>query len=1636
LTTENLTVYNISTYDSDGNLVWERNWSVSNMSGEYAEGVAIDSYDNIIVGGEMFLNDSSIKYGWHIEKLQQVYAYERNFSTMGIYEWNVSCNKTGYDTLNTSDTVTISSPNVPPTQLKPVLNSTFGTNLTTENLTVYNISTYDVDGDRVKNIYNWKRDGDSATILNMPFEGGSTSGTSENNGTTRDYSGYNNNGTVINATWNSTGGYDRFGAYSFDGIDDYINLGNGSLGPKLNRTIAMTLSVWINTRDIPSGSDYKYVFDTQRGSNSGLSMYLSDSLLNVVSHCSDSDGSTQLSLDYTITDVWQHFVAVADFENEEIILYQNGTYLGTLPATCTPGYYDYYGQTKEDFIGVASPGTGSFFNGTIDEVQVYLHAMLAERVKMIYENRTNIVLSEETGFDDTFQACITPNDGYQDGATNCSNNLTILDVRCGDRITRDVNLTQDLTQTGSGTCIIIEGNNITLDCNGYTIRGDDNGYGISTENNNSLIKNCIISNFSSGVYLRSGSMNNNITNTTLFDNDQYGIWVEGSNYNTISNCTFNSSSPSNPDTSRGVFLNGNNYNTIISSIFSDVTDYSIYAQNSNYLKILNSTFLKEGIRIEDISDNVDIINNTITPSAGTGIYSGGINRNNMIISGNFIESNDGYSSINLTDVQDVEIYNNIINRSGFGSADFGIRINEDNARAHIHNNIIRNYGRAAIVIEFGDYSRIENNTIYHGMESASAGIYLWGSNEVSNNLTGNNITNSTYGIRIESSTSDNLIYNNYVANNSINALDASSGANHWNTTYDCSGSKNIISGNCIGGNYWGNNYTGYDLNGDGIGDSHLSYTSGGNINSGGDYLPLSNNQNNLPTQLIPILNSTFGTNYTSENLTVYNISTYDADGHIVKNIINWKKDGIPLMVLNLPFEGGSSSNYTRDYSNYSNDGTVVNAVWNSTGGYDGKGSYYFDGDNDYINLSSVPEAKGSPYYSFAMWLKTRNNTQTQTVLSKDTLFVQLIDNQLKLSGVSDISSTDFMDIDEWTLLTVTYNYTHIATYKNGTLDYVASCGSGICALPNSDDPVLIGEYVLSSWNGSIDEFQVYNITLSSEQIKAIYENRTDLIVSQELSDGDNWSACITPNDGYQDGDTDCSNNVTIFQPNTQPTQLQPVLNSTFGTNLTTENLTVYNISTYDSDGDPVKNIINWYKNGNSTSILNMPFENEFTYPWSLRDYSSYENNATQNSGASWNATGGYDGRGAYEFNDGYLSIAYDDSLLIGGENFSVRAYVKVNDLADAPFPIVGIWGGSDPLRSYLLNIGVDGVQRFLQFYVHDGAGFDRLRYNVTDLVSAGRWYHFAATFNVNTKNATLYMNGSVVNSTLFSRVPQDSSDSVDIGAQNGVGQLMTGTIDEVMVYDSLLSPEQISAIYNNRTDLIVSQQTSGGEVWQACITPNDGYEDGLTNCSNNVTIYKLDCGDTITEDTNLTEDLTNCAGDGLVIGADNITLDCKGYSIMGDLSGVTDYGIDNSAGYDNITVKNCNISKFYDGIHHINSGNHTVVNNTFFNNDHAHVVIGAVANKCDNSLVENNNFKGNYSISDWVTDYGVSVNGGDYHKILGNNFSGHRVNSIFMNGVDNSLADGNFINFSTSGSFYSNEDIHIRGSSLYNNISN
>ena len=82
------------------------------------------------------------------------------------------------------------------------------------------------------------------------------------------------------------------------------------------------------------------------------------------------------------------------------------------------------------------------------------------------------------------------------------------------------------------------------------------------------------------------------------------------------------------------------------------------------------------------------------------------------------------------------------------------------------------------------------------------------------------------------------------------------------------------------------------------------------------------------------------------------------------------------------------------------------------------------------------------------------------------------------------------------------------------------------------------------------------------------------------------------------------------------------------------------------------------------------------------------------------------------------------------------------------------------------------------------------------------------------------------------------------------------------------------------------------------------------------------CGDTVTTDTTLDSDLVNCPNNGIIIGADNITLDLNGHTIDGNgmpvdpcPEGATcDVGVDNSAGHSGVTVEGGSIRQFSVGV--------------------------------------------------------------------------------------------------------------------------
>ena len=73
------------------------------------------------------------------------------------------------------------------------------------------------------------------------------------------------------------------------------------------------------------------------------------------------------------------------------------------------------------------------------------------------------------------------------------------------------------------------------------------------------------------------------------------------------------------------------------------------------------------------------------------------------------------------------------------------------------------------------------------------------------------------------------------------------------------------------------------------------------------------------------------------------------------------------------------------------------------------------------------------------------------------------------------------------------------------------------------------------------------------------------------------------------------------------------------------------------------------------------------------------------------------------------------------------------------------------------------------------------------------------------------------------------------------------------------------------------------------------------------------CGLTLTESTKLNGDLVGCAGDGIIVAADNVTIDLNGYSIVGFRNERT-AGI-RAKGVSNLTIRNGTVAAFERGVY-------------------------------------------------------------------------------------------------------------------------
>ena len=190
-------------------------------------------------------------------------------------------------------------------------------------------------------------------------------------------------------TWKD-GAIGKFGAsIKFDGSDDYVSMGTGTVSTLVNNSTAVTTALWVKLNSIPtSGNQFQLVGSAidsvAAGANDIKIIHTGVVSIGGRSVSGDSHQSTASTISLT-PGQWYHIVQISDFTNDQLRLYINGTLNKTQSVSFGNSNFTKGTPSTTDQIGNYS-GQSRYLNGQIDDVRIYNYALTATQIKQLVNN--------------------------------------------------------------------------------------------------------------------------------------------------------------------------------------------------------------------------------------------------------------------------------------------------------------------------------------------------------------------------------------------------------------------------------------------------------------------------------------------------------------------------------------------------------------------------------------------------------------------------------------------------------------------------------------------------------------------------------------------------------------------------------------------------------------------------------------------------------------------------------------------------------------------------------------------------------------------------------------------------------------------------------------------------------------------------------------------------------------------------------------------------------------------------------------------------------------------------------------------------------------------------------------------------
>ena len=752
-------------------------------------------------------------------------------------------------------------------------------------------------------------------------------------------------------------------------------------------------------------------------------------------------------------------------------------------------------------------------------------------------------------------------------------------------------MNQSITSAAASTCITINNTNITLDCSGFTITGDNTSskYGIHSTKNFTSIMNCAnITNFANAIYLDTGANNWKINNVSAYTSESSSKGLEnliGASYGSLSNSTFYSKN----NVGMGIYGGYINITNVIAisdiyygtttsgtnNIFINLTSkglrtnaigYGLNINNAKFSQFINCTASSNStypIYVQGTSNyNNNITNPTLIVAAagstGSAIYnSGGKNLTIDCLGGNIIGNNLSTSYGIRSDS-----YNTTIQNCNISNFESGILLTGSSANySTIKNCNISSTNNYPIYFLNAIYNTVNNCSL---TTSRDHGFVLSGASDniiINSRITITVTTTTKYALSITGATARNLIYNNIfnATNKNVEIVNDVNSTNFWNTTLTLG--TNIVGGPNIGGN-WYSNYTGTDVGGDGIVDIPYNITPGGDI----DYLPLANYTPIPPPAAIVNITSPTNTTYTTAT-PVVNVTCY---GNFTEYLLNVTNNGAIILANQLV---NNNTAYNFSNTTFTEGSHTLNATcWNGT--YNNYSTVSFSLDTINPTVQFV-----TPTTNSSTTPTTNNNilvnvTATDTNLNNITIRLYNRTDGALLNTTNTATSPNYVNYSglgdgEYAINATAYDIlgqNNKTETRNITIDRInpainiVSPTSNSSTTPTTDNNILVN---VTATDTNLNNVTVRLYNASSGALLNTTNSATspNYVNYSGLANG-NYSINATSYDTAGNGNKTETRNITIDRTNPTISIVSPTTNSS--TTPTTNNDILVNVTATDT----------------------------------------------------------------------------------------------------------------------------------------------------------------------------------------------------------------------------------------------------------------------------------------------------------------------------------------------------------------------------------------------------------------------------------------------------------------------------------------